>query len=159
EEYGVDWIEQPVHHSDLAGLREVQQAVSTPIVVDENATGLDDLLEVVRARAARAVHIKLPVVGGFTVPRQMHALARAGRLYALPGTDTSTGIGIAAATHFVAASPYFHRGIHGSPLARAVDDIVRDPVPESAVTLKVSDRPGLGVEVDEEKLARYRVDL
>src|SRR5262249_17712601 len=60
EEYGVDWIEQPVHHSDLAGLREVQQAVSTPIVVDENATGLDDLLEVVRARAARAVHIKLP---------------------------------------------------------------------------------------------------
>jgi L-Ala-D/L-Glu epimerase len=159
EEYGVDWIEQPVHHADLAGLREVQEAVSTRIVVDENATGVDDLLEVVRARAAQAVHIKLPVVGGFTIARKMHALAEAAHLYALPGTDTATGIGIAAVRHFVASSPYFHRGIHGSPLARAIDDIVRDPVPESAVTLTVPDGPGLGVEVDEEKLARYAVAL
>jgi L-alanine-DL-glutamate epimerase-like enolase superfamily enzyme len=159
EPYGVDWIEQPVHHADLDGLREVRQAVSTRIVVDENATTVEDLLGVIRAGAADGVHIKLPVIGGFTVARKMHALAEAARLYVLPGTDTATGIGIAAVQHFVASSPYFHRGIHGSPLARAVDDIVRHPVPESAVVLKVPEGPGLGVEVDEEKVERYSVAL
>jgi L-alanine-DL-glutamate epimerase-like enolase superfamily enzyme len=49
----------------------------------------------------------------------------------------------------------FRRGIHGSPLARAVDDIVKDPVPESATTLGVPEGPGLGVEVDEAKMEKY----
>jgi L-alanine-DL-glutamate epimerase-like enolase superfamily enzyme len=157
EPYGVDWIEQPVHHSLLDGLREVREAVSTPIVVDESATTLEDLLAVIRARAADGVHIKLPVVGGFTVARKMLALAEAAHLYALPGSDTASGIGVAAVRHF-AGSARFARGIHGSPLARAVDDVVRDPVPESATELTVPDGPGLGVKLDEEKLARYAVD-
>jgi L-Ala-D/L-Glu epimerase len=157
EPYGVNWIEQPVHHSDLDGLREVRRAVSTPIVVDENATTVEDLLAVIRADAADGVHLKLPVIGGFTIARRMHALARTAGLYVLPGTDTSSGIGIAAARHFVASSTFFHRGLHGSPLARAVDDIVCNPVPENATTLDVPDRPGLGVEVDEEKLGRYAI--
>lgn len=159
EEYGVDWIEQPVHHSLLEGLREVRQAVTTPIVVDESATTLEDFLAVIRVGAADGVHIKLPVVGGFTVARKMLALAEAAHLYALPGSDTATGIGVAAVQHFAGSSLSFHRGIHGSPLARAVDDLVRDPKPESTVTLRVPDGPGLGVEIDEEKLARYAVKL
>ncbi len=148
EEYGVDWIEQPVHHSLVGGLREVRQAVVTPIVVDESATTLEDLLTVVRADAADGVHIKLPVVGGFTVARKMLAVTEAAGLHALPGSDTASGIGIAAVRHFAASSPSFCRGIHGSPLARAVDDLVKDPVPESATTLSVPEEPGLGVELD-----------
>jgi L-alanine-DL-glutamate epimerase-like enolase superfamily enzyme len=120
---------------------------------------LEDLLAVIRAGAADGVHIKLPVVGGFTVARKMLALAEAAHLYALPGSDTATGVGVAAVQHFAASSSSFHRGIHGSPLARAVDDLVRDPTPESAVTLRVPDGPGLGVEIDEEKLTRYAVRL
>jgi L-alanine-DL-glutamate epimerase-like enolase superfamily enzyme len=159
QEYGVDWIEQPVHHAQLAGLRAVREAVSTRIVVDEDATTLEDLLAVIRADAADAVHIKLPVVGGFTVARKMHALVQAANLFALPGSDTASGIGIAAVRHFAISSTYFHRGIHGGPLARAVDDIITEPTPESAVTLTVTDQPGLGVEIDEEKLKRYAVSV
>jgi L-alanine-DL-glutamate epimerase-like enolase superfamily enzyme len=159
QEYGVDWIEQPVHHAQLAGLRAVREAVSTRIVVDEDATTLEDLLAVIRADAADAVHIKLPVVGGFTVARKMHALVQAANLFALPGSDTASGIGIAAVRHFAISSTYFHRGIHGGPLARAVDDIITEPTPESAVTLTVTDQPGLGVEIDEEKLKRYAASV
>jgi len=159
QDYGVDWIEQPVHHSLLPGLRAVREAVSTRIVVDESATTLEDLLAVIRADAADGVHIKLPVVGGFTVARKMHALVQAAHLFALPGSDTASGIGIAAVRHFAVSSTYFHRGIHGSPLARAIDDIITEPTPESAVTLTVTDQPGLGVEIDEEKLRRYAVDV
>jgi L-Ala-D/L-Glu epimerase len=156
EEYGVDWIEQPIHHSLLQGLREIRQSVSTPIIVDESATSVEDLLAVISNSAADGVHIKLPVVGGFTVARKMLALAEAAHLYVLPGSDTATGVGLAAVTHF-AASSFFHRGIHGSPLARAVDDIVHNPTPESATALRVPIAPGLGVEIDEDKLARYAV--
>jgi L-alanine-DL-glutamate epimerase-like enolase superfamily enzyme len=157
EPHGVDWIEQPLHHSLLDGLREVREAVSTPIVVDESAATLEDLLAVIRARAADGVHIKLPVVGGFTAARKMLALAEAAHLHALPGSDTASGVGVAAVRHFAGSARSFARGIHGSPLARAVDDVVRDPVPESATELTVPDGPGLGVEIDEEKLARYAV--
>ena len=157
EEYGVDWIEQPVHHTLLEGLREIRQAVRTPIVVDESATTLEDLLAVVRACAADAVHIKLPVIGGFTVARKMLALTEAAHLAALPGGDTASGIGVAAVRHFAASSSAFQRGIHGSPLARAVDDIVKDPVPENTTKLDVPDGAGLGVELDEKKLERFAV--
>lgn len=157
EPYGVQWIEQPVHHSLLEGLREVRLAVTTPIVADESATTLEDLLAVIRAGAADGVHIKVPVVGGLTIARKMLALAEAAHLAALPGSDTATGVGVAATLHFAASSASFVRGIHGSPLARAVDDLVTNPVPEDAVALRVPDLPGLGVEVDEDKLARYAV--
>jgi L-Ala-D/L-Glu epimerase len=157
EAHGVDWIEQPVHHSQLAGLREVREAVATPIVVDESATTIENLLAVIGARAADGVHIKLPVVGGFTVARQMLALTQAAHLKALPGSDTASGVGVAATLHFAASSAAFVRGIHGSPLARAIDDIVVDPVPESAVTLRVPDAPGLGVRIDEAKLEHFAV--
>jgi muconate cycloisomerase len=112
---------------------------------------------VIHAGAADAVHIKLPVVGGFTIARKMLALAEAAHLHALPGSDTASGIGIAAVRHFAASSSLFRRGIHGSPLARAVDDIVKDPVLESATKLSVPEGPGLGVEVDEEKLEKYGI--
>jgi L-alanine-DL-glutamate epimerase-like enolase superfamily enzyme len=159
EPYGVQWIEQPVHHSLLEGLREVREAVATPIVVDESATTLEDLLAVIRARAADAVHVKLPVVGGFTVARKMLALTEAAHLQALPGSDTASGIGVAAVRHFAGSSGSFARGIHGSTLARAVDDVVRDPETESATELTVPDGPGLGVELDEENLAKYALDF
>jgi len=159
EPYGVQWIEQPVHHALLAGLRDVRRAVTTPIVVDESATSLEALLAVVNAEAADGVHIKLPVIGGFTVARKMLAIAEAAHLYALPGSDTASGVGVAATMHFATSWPGFARGIHGSPLARAVDDIVLDPVPESAVRLAVPDAPGLGVELDEAKIRRYAISF
>ena len=159
EPFGVQWIEQPVHRSLLDGLREVRQAVTVPIVVDESATTLEDLLAVVRAAAADGVHIKVPVVGGLTIARKMLAVAEAAHLAALPGSDTATGVGVAATLHFAASSPLFKRGIHGSPLARAIDDIVTDPVPESAIVLTVPTAPGLGVDIDEDKVARYAVPL
>jgi L-alanine-DL-glutamate epimerase-like enolase superfamily enzyme len=157
EEHGVDWVEQPVHRSQLDGLREIRRSVTTPIVVDESATTLEDLLAVIRAEAADGVHIKLPVVGGFTIARKMLALSEAAHLHALPGSDTASGIGIAAVRHFAASSSLFRRGIHGSPLARAVDDIVEDPIPENATKLSVPEGPGLGVVVDEEKLKKYSI--
>jgi L-alanine-DL-glutamate epimerase-like enolase superfamily enzyme len=159
EEHGVDWIEQPVHHTLLDGLREIRQSVTTPIVVDESATNLEDLLAVIRAGAADGVHIKLPVVGGFTIAQKMLALTEAAHLYALPGSDTSSGLGIAAVRHFAASSASFCRGIHGSPLARTVDDIVKDPVPDSATKLSVPEGPGLGVELDEAKLEKFAVAI
>jgi L-alanine-DL-glutamate epimerase-like enolase superfamily enzyme len=157
EEHRVDWIEQPVHRTLLDGLREIRRSVSTPIVVDESATTLEDLLAVVRAEAADGVHIKLPVVGGFTSARKMLAVTEAAHLHALPGSDTASGVGIAAVRHFAASSTLFRRGIHGSPLARAIDDIVKDPVPETATKLSVPEGTGLGVEVDEEKLEKYAI--
>jgi L-alanine-DL-glutamate epimerase-like enolase superfamily enzyme len=159
EEHGVDWIEQPVHHTLLGGLREIRQSVTPPIVVDESATTLEDLLAVIRAEAADGIHIKLPVVGGFTIAQKMLALTEAAHLHALPGSDTASGVGIAAVRHFAASSSLFRRGIHGSPLARAVDDIVIDPVPETATKLSIPEGPGLGVEVDEGKLEKYAIAI
>ena len=38
-----------------------------------------------------------------------------------------------------------------------MDDIVTNPVPEDTTVLRVSNEPGLGVDVDEDKLAKYSV--
>ena len=84
EPYNLRWYEEPVAPEDLAGYREVRQALSTPIAGGENEHtlfGFRDLL------AQRAVDIAQPDIGsagGFTACRHIVALAHANEIQVNP---------------------------------------------------------------------------
>jgi L-alanine-DL-glutamate epimerase-like enolase superfamily enzyme len=69
----------------------------------------------------------------------------------------ASGIGIAAAHQLVASCRKLFRTDHYGVSPTNADDILREPIQETKATVKFRMGPGLGVELDESKLDRYRV--
>jgi L-alanine-DL-glutamate epimerase-like enolase superfamily enzyme len=156
EEYGVQWIEQPAQYWDLDGLARVRDAVGVTVVADESVDNEHDLMRVIAAGAADAIHIKPTIKGGLTTARKLMWIARAAGLQIVPGTSAPTGVGMAAAHAFIATCPHLSGGAHGSPSDILVTDIVERPIPAGSTYLEISDRPGLGIELNDEIVERYR---
>lgn len=62
----VDWIEEPTRPRDWPAMRDIQRRGGCPVMLDESATGPDDLREAVRYGAARAVNVRVSKCGGLT---------------------------------------------------------------------------------------------
>jgi L-Ala-D/L-Glu epimerase / N-acetyl-D-glutamate racemase len=157
EPLGVQWIEQPAKYWDLEGLAMVRNAVTTTIVADEPVDDHHDMMRVIRANAADAVHIKPTVKGGLTMARKILAVADAAGIAIVPGTSAPTGVGMAAAQAFIAICPHLSGGAHGSPSDILVEDIVADPIPANSTYIRLGEKPGLGIELNEKVVAKYKV--
>jgi len=158
EPHGVQWIEQPAQYWDIEGLARVRNAVGVTVVADESFEDPHDLLRLIRAEAADAIHLKPTIKGGLTLSRKMLALAEAAGLLIVPGTSAPTGVGMAAAHAFIAICPRLSGGAHGSPSDILVEDIVEAPIPAGSTYLEIADAPGLGIELNMEVIQRRRVD-
>jgi L-alanine-DL-glutamate epimerase-like enolase superfamily enzyme len=76
------------------------------------------------------------------------------------GSNHPLGVGGAAIHHFAAAETWVRLPISfGSPLERIGDDVVKKPRTIEGGAVEVSDLPGLGVELDDDKLARYAATI
>ena len=71
--YNIDLAEQPVKVGDVAGLKEVTDAVSIPIEADEGADSVETIMTLVRERAVDAVSLKVSKLGGL---RAVYAAAQ-----------------------------------------------------------------------------------
>lgn len=156
EEHGVQWIEQPAQYWNLDGMARVRDAVGVTIVADESVDNEHDLMRVIAAGAADAIHIKPTIKGGLTTARKLMWIAQAAGLQIVPGTSAASGVGMAVAHAFIATCPHLSGGAHGSPSDVLVADIVKAPIPAGSTYLEISDRPGLGIELNDEIIERYR---
>ncbi len=156
EESGLEFLEQPVHQFDLEGMAEVTRQVTLPIMADESAQTADDLLAIAKQRAADYVSIYVIGPGGLHNSKRMAIIAQAARIRGYLGGALESIIGASAGLHFAAASPAVDLGCEMTGQFLLTDDFGREPIPMEDGALVVPTAPGLGVEVDEQKLARYR---
>jgi len=156
EELGLDFFEQPINQSDLEGMAEVTRQVGVPVMADESAQTVADMLEIARRRAADYVSIYVIGPGGLHNSRRMATIAEAARMPAYVGGALESCIGASAGLHFAAASPAVTLGCEMSGQFLLTDDFGKQRIRMEDGALLVPTGPGLGVDVDEEKLARYR---
>jgi muconate cycloisomerase len=105
--------------------------------------------------AADVFAVKLAKSGGIANTLAIGAVADAFGVPCYGGTTIESSIGTAAALHAFCAMPALTAGTElFGPLLLA-DDLVTDPVAYKAGFLELPSGPGLGVEIDEEKVARY----
>ena len=158
DEIGLAWAEEPVHRDDRPGRAFVARHTRVPIMGDEScrtpeevARELDDgFVQVVAIKTART---------GFRVSRDIAAQCSARRVRNVVASQGDSTLGIVAGLHFAVA----HRQTALQPAELAFHlntgaDLLAEPVTIRDGRLSVSDRPGLGVAIDPDKLARYRVD-
>lgn len=162
----VDYVEQPVE--GLEEMVAVTAAAKTRIVADESCWDSRDALEVTAARAADTISIYLAKAGGVRGAMQVAAIAQAAGLPCDVNGSIESAVGNAANLHVaLAAAPVTMacvipisapRGMHPNRVGGAYydDDIVTQPFDTAAGYLLPLGGPGLGVTLDEIKLARYR---
>ncbi len=157
---GLDFFEQPVAAHDLAGMAAVASAAKkTPIGADEGIHSIDDIERHHAAKAARGVSLKAIKLGG---PRHVvAAAARCDSLGMAVNISCKTGessIACAAALHAAGVVPNIDWGLTLTHTALAAD-VTMAPLRTEHGHVDVLDRPGLGVDVDIDRVLRHRVPI
>ncbi len=155
EEFSLELVEQPVAAGDLDGLRRVRQAVRTPIAVDESITSLAAARRVLALDAAQILVVKPMVVGGLRAAKQIVDYARGAGAATVITTTIDAGVGTAAALHLAAGLPEDSPACGLATGSLLVDDIVTERLSAHEGRMPVPGGSGLGVELDETKLAQY----
>ena len=150
------FIEQPLAHDDLAGLKALTRATKVPIGIDEGIHSLADI-EAVKRAGAKGVSLKLIKLGGFREAIVAGKLCKKlGLKINVAAKIAESSIGTAAAVHLACAVPNVDWGVSLTNMYLA-EDIVRRPIAIADGKVALPDGPGLGVEVDEAAVARFRV--
>ena len=144
-------VEQPVER--IEDMAELARRLYTPIMADEAIYGLPDAMEVVRRGAATLALMKISKHGGLQTVQQI------GHLFEAAGFGLSIAIYYdliaVAACHLASALPCVR---WSSPATDLADTFVADaPAPVEGM-LPTPDGPGLGVELDWDKVERFTVE-
>jgi muconate cycloisomerase len=150
------FVEQPLAHDDIAGLKALTHATKVPIGIDEGIHSLADIETHARAGAG-GVSLKLIKLGGITAALEAARLCRRlGLSVNVAAKIAESSISSAAALHLACAVPKADWGVSLTHfyLAR---DLVRRPLRLIDGMVMLPAGPGLGVEVDEAAVERFRV--
>ncbi len=151
EELDLEYLEDPC--AGIEGMSQVRAKVRIPLCTNMCVVRFEEFAPAVRLGAVDVIHGDVYKWGGIAATK---ALAAHCETFGL-GMNLHSGgeLGIATAAHLavVASTPVLSRAIDSMYYLHA-DDIVA-PLRLSGGRLQVPTGPGLGVEVDEEKLAFY----
>lgn len=158
EAAGIDLIEQPTPREQRGALARLASRFIVPIMADEGVTGPEDALELVRGACADVFALKIAKSGGIYEMMRTAAIADAAGVSLYGGTMLEGSIGSIASAHGFSALPQLDWGteLFGPLLLK--DDIVTARPQYLDFDLHLPEGPGLGLHIDEEKLAFYRRD-
>ncbi|MFM0051715.1 muconate/chloromuconate family cycloisomerase [Caballeronia grimmiae] len=158
EAAGIDLIEQPTPRENRGALARLAARFIVPIMADEGVTGPEDALDLVRDACADVFALKIAKSGGIYGMMRTAAIADAAGVSLYGGTMLEGSIGSIASAHGFSALPQLAWGteLFGPLLLK--DDIVTNRPQYRDFDLHLPQGPGLGLQIDEDKLAFYRRD-
>jgi muconate cycloisomerase len=151
-QYGVAFLEQPTRAGDVSRIAAVSAASPIPIGADESIHGTSDLLSHVRVRAIGGVSLKTIKLGGVS------AVVSCGHLCDTLGLSINlamlmeSSLATAAMIHAACAIPQIDWCLSLGHLWLAEDPVIR-PLTCVNGMIECPRGPGLGVEVDERRIA------
>jgi len=159
-EYDVFFVEQPVGPHDLSQLAAVRAHSPVPILADESVNTVFEAMAIVRASAADAFSIYVGSGGGLSMARRVSQVAYAAGLACTVGSNLEMGVATAAMIHLGMVLP--PGSVEAFPcdiLSHHFyeDMLITEPLDITATRAVPPEGPGLGVELDGERLEHYRV--
>ncbi len=148
QEAGVVWLEDPVKHTDIAGMARLSAALDVPVATGEHLYQIADYTRLLEARAASIALIDLGRIGGVTPWRHVASLAH--------------GFGVRVGGHVLPE-------IHIQLLTAVPNAYLLEYVPRSAALLNsmpalsgadmvAPSGAGFGLELNDDAVARYTVE-
>ncbi len=169
DQAGIVAVEQPVE--GIAAMKRVVDGIDVPVIVDEGCWSPEDAIEVVKAGAADLLSIYYTKAAGLIRAMEVGTVARAAGLPTNVNGSLEGGVGNAANLHLAAAlegatwpAVITINTLAGREQTKVggvfyTDDVITEPFAYKDGCLAVPDGPGLGVELDPEKIKKYCVGL
>ncbi|UCE56874.1 MAG: mandelate racemase/muconate lactonizing enzyme family protein [Desulfobacterales bacterium] len=158
ESYGVGWLEEPFPDHDRRSYALAATFGTLPLAAGENRYTRFEFSNLIEEGIIQILQPDLSKTGGPTEAMRIAAMASAHKLPIHPHTSI-TGLNMAATIHFLAAIDnrgYFEADVSKNNLFR--DELVSEPYALDAEgCVHPINKPGIGVEVDEEFLAKHPV--
>ncbi len=154
EAAGLDLLEQPLPSNQLRYWRELKNRLSIPLAVDEPIITPRDLSEWIMQDLITAFAIKPTRSGGLFPSRICAEMAEASAIMSVCSGLTETGVGMAANLHLAAAMGIRTPCAWNGPQFLG-DDVLKTPLRVEDGKVALLPGPGLGIEVDEDKLKFY----
>jgi galactonate dehydratase len=145
------YYEDPVAPESLEALRYVARHVNIPIAFGERCHTLYQFKELLDTGAVAMIRPDLSLAGGFTQVKKIAALAEAAFVGIFPHLMGSP-VNLAAYVQLDAAIPNYALMESGSD---ALNEIVAEPLAREGGYVIVPDRPGIGVELREDRLSKF----
>jgi L-alanine-DL-glutamate epimerase-like enolase superfamily enzyme len=143
---------------DVLGRRWLVEKLDVPFIADESVPTPADVTREALSKSATAISIKTARTG-FTTSQRVHHLAEGLGLEVVMGNQIDGQIGTACAVTFGAAyESTSRRAGELSNFLDMSDDLLTEPLSIRDGLLRVQPGVGLGIDVDPDKLARYRTD-
>jgi L-alanine-DL-glutamate epimerase-like enolase superfamily enzyme len=154
QELGIEWLESPLQPEDVHGHSKLAQSLDVAIAVGEPLRTRYQFLDWFRLGA---LDLAQPDIArcGITEGRRIADLASAWHLPVAFHLGICFGIGILATWHVAAATPNFLIMEHHPPMFEISNQFLREPLALDHGKVVLSDRPGLGADIDVNALERW----
>ncbi|MBD9558930.1 MULTISPECIES: mandelate racemase/muconate lactonizing enzyme family protein [Ensifer] len=163
-DYDIDWFEEPVVPEQLSAYRAVSAGQPIPVAGGETWHGRYGMWPAIESRAVDILQPDLCGCGGFSEMAKITSLATLHGVRIVPHV-WGTGVHIAAALQFMAAmtpdpvrvnpiEPILEFDRTENPFRQAV---LKAPIEAVDGVVAIPDAPGLGIEIDRDALARFKM--
>jgi L-alanine-DL-glutamate epimerase-like enolase superfamily enzyme len=156
-EFGLYFVETPLFPDDLDGYRRLAEEQPIPIAAGEWLTTRFEHLDLMERGRIKVSQPDIGRVGGLTEAKRVCDLAGERGLRVVPHL-WKTAISIAAAVHLAAVTPhcdyveFLPADLSESGLRK---DLTSQELEMSDGAISISNKPGLGIELDRDALSRY----
>ena len=156
EKYHLEYFEQPMPQAYIGDSARLRRQTKTPIALNESVTTTEITMQILKLDAADVLLPDTYQCGGILAVKKVAALCEAAGVPCVFHCAHDLGLKTAAMLHVVASTPNF-------PLANdctyygLVDDIITPLHRIERGYMSVPEAPGLGVLVDDAKIAKYRI--
>jgi muconate cycloisomerase len=155
EQAGIDLVEQPTPAWDVDALARLSALLRIPVMADESLRSDHDALTLAARRAADVFSLKIGKSGGYLATRRIAAVAQAAGVPCHGGTGIESSLGTLAGAHLLATLPAVTYGSELFGPLLMTDGLLAEPLDYRDGALHLPDGPGLGIDLDEDRVARY----
>jgi L-Ala-D/L-Glu epimerase len=155
--YDMQLFEQPIPKEDLKGLAQVRREGGIPIMADEAISDHQSLINVIKADCADYVKFGIKQAGGLLSASKMLATAEAAGLKVVIGHGFGLDLSTMAEIMFASTSHNVLPGLECVGPLKVVDTVATTRLDIRRGSIALPSGPGLGIDLDDEKLAQYSV--
>jgi muconate cycloisomerase len=155
---GVELVEQPIAAQARAGMARLARESRIAVMADESLNGPESAYDFVAHTAANVLAVKISQSGGLAAAQRVAAIGEAAGVGLYGGTMLEGGVGTAASAQVFSTFGRLEWGTELFGPLLLTEEILAEPLDYADFGLKVPTGPGLGVALDEHKLAKFRRD-
>lgn len=155
---GCDLVEQPIAGDAIAAMARLSKSQAVPLMADEALHGPRSALRIAAANAAGVFALKIAQSGGLFATAEVAAIGTAAGIGLYGGTMLEGSVGTVASAHVFATLPDLAWGTELFGPLLQTEEILSEPLAYADFSLAVPTGPGLGIALDEDKIAFFRRD-